>query len=53
MDFEEWMEAVDAVLCELTGFTSADLPDQSWHDWFDEGIGSDEAAQLAMEGGVL
>ncbi len=49
MDFDEWMDAVDQVICDRTGFLSSDLPDQPWRDWFDDGIGSDEAAQTALE----
>jgi len=48
-DFTEWMADVDAALAaKLGGFTSRDLPDQTYRDWFDDGMDPREAAAEAL-----
>jgi hypothetical protein len=49
-EFERWMTAVDNVIAvKLYGLSSSDLPDQTWRDWFDEGLTAAEAAQECLE----
>lgn len=45
MEFEQWMEQVDALLVEATGTPSDDLPDFAWRDAFD----ADEEPKDAVE----
>jgi hypothetical protein len=47
--FEQWMEAVDRVLLRKVGFTSSDLPDVLYRDWYDDGVTAAEAADMAIE----
>jgi hypothetical protein len=48
MTFERWMQAVDAEIERRTGFTSDDLPDVSYWDWWDSGL-----TPIAAAGRVL
>ena len=47
-DFQAWMARVDAVLQRHAGLTSGDLADQTWRDWFDDGIKPGTAAAMAV-----
>jgi len=44
LDFTEWMKAVDHWIDKLAGVTADDLPDQSYRDWYDDGVGPKDAA---------
>ncbi len=47
--FEDWMRRVDAVIAgRLCGLVSSDLPDCCYRDWFDAGVGPQEAARRAI-----
>ena len=50
MSFERWMEKVDQVIGNRVGLSAYDLPDCSFHDWFDDGIGWKKAAVMAISG---
>lgn len=47
--FEEWMQAVDCRLTQLTGLTSDDLADSNYYDKFDDGIDPEDAAIETLE----
>ena len=47
--FVEWLDAVDAHLRRRIGLGHRDLADQSWHDWFEDGLEPAEAAQQVLE----
>ena len=49
MTFEKWMEQVDEYLFRMCGMGSADLPDQNYRLWYDDGLESEEAAQNTLE----
>jgi len=50
MGFEKWMEKVDAVIGRLVGGLShEDLADQTWRDWYNDGVTPKEAAEMALE----
>lgn len=36
ISFEKWMESVDQLLVNITGFDSMDLPDFLWMDAFED-----------------
>lgn len=44
MNFETWMNRVDNRLVSLVGVTSADLPDQCYYDYWEDGISPTAAA---------
>ncbi len=48
MTFQRWMAAVDRIIAAKCGFTSADLPDVCYADWFDDGVSPKSAASRAM-----
>jgi hypothetical protein len=48
MNFETWMQDVDATLVRESGVTSDTIPDMPWHDWWDAGYTVDEACDLAI-----
>jgi Family of unknown function (DUF5419) len=47
--FEQWMAEVDEVLVKKVGVSSADLPDWTYRDAFDQGSTPEEAADEAIE----
>ncbi len=47
--FKEWMARVDLLLELKTGMDSNDLPDCSYHDWFDRGMSAENAARQAIK----
>ena len=53
-DYEEWIEQVEAALDAIVGMGVDDLPDQSWYDWFEDGMSPSAAAKKAIknEGGA-
>lgn len=34
--FEQWMAQVDRQVRNMAGIAALDLPDQPWHDWYDD-----------------
>lgn len=46
--FTQWMHAVDRALVARCGFTSADLADQCYRDWYDDEMEPEDAAFLAL-----
>mgnify|MGYP001570233727 CR=1 FL=1 len=46
--FEDWMQAVDHAIEARTGFTSADLADVCYMDWFEDGTSPASAARRAI-----
>jgi hypothetical protein len=49
MNFEEWIVAVDRQLEILVGLSHLDLADQTWWDWYDEGMSVDAAALKCLK----
>ena len=49
MTFEEWMKEVDSHIESECGFTSEDLADQPYRDWYNDGMSSSEAARTTLE----
>lgn len=47
--FKEWLSAVDRSLLATCGLTHMDLADQTWRDWYDDGVRPDEAAEMCLE----
>ena len=49
LSFEQWMARVDAIISDACGgFTSADLPDCCYRDWFNDRVSPKSAAKRAM-----
>ena len=46
--FEEWMVEADKTLMRNVGISIYDLPDQTYRDWFDEGMSAGKAAYKAL-----
>lgn len=49
MTFEAWMSKVDAAFNEALGISHEEWPDQTYYDWFEDGIEPMEAVALAVE----
>lgn len=49
MTFQEWLAEVDLEIAALCGLSHADLADQCWHDWYDDGMSPQVAAELCLE----
>lgn len=49
MTFEEWMGDLDVLCNENIGVSLLDLPDQTFHDWYDAGLSVDEAMDAIVE----
>jgi hypothetical protein len=47
--FESWMSKVDGKLLATSGLTHHDLADQTWRDWFNDGMPAAEAAELCLK----
>ena len=47
--FGEWMEAVDGLLVHCAGISAYDLPDCTYHDWYDDRIRPIRAANRALK----
>lgn len=47
--FQDWLKGVDVALGLVIGLGHRDIADQTWRDWFDNGLDPHEAAQLALE----
>lgn len=49
MNFRQWMKAVDDEVFEISSVSASDLNDQPYRDWFDDGIGAEDAANMALD----
>ena len=49
LTFEKWMELVDQELSKECGLTHYDLPDKTYHDWFDDGVSPLDVATIVLE----
>lgn len=49
MTFEQWMKKVNQNISEVAGLSSDDLADQTYMDWFEDGMTPMEAAMEALE----
>lgn len=49
MDFEKWMDAVDADFVKVTGFDRDSWPDQDYWSMFDDEMTPREAVIAAIE----
>ena len=47
--FQAWLGVVNQILLGMCGMTSDDLPDASYHDWYDAGLSGKEAAVKALK----
>lgn len=48
MSFEDWLGYVDARLFNQVGLTHGDIADQTWRDWYDDGVAPVDAAREAL-----
>lgn len=48
MDYGTWFARVNRQVVRISGVGADDLPDQSWRDWFDDGMTPNEAAREAL-----
>lgn len=46
--FEQWMARADRQVRKLAGLSAHDLPDQPWHDWYDDEMPPTSAAVQAL-----
>lgn len=49
MDFQAWMDKVDAILVSRIGMESADLADCCYADWYEDGCTPAQAARRAVK----
>lgn len=49
MTFEKWMERVDQVILDISGFSSQDLPDKAYWDMWNDGVSPREAGISVLE----
>lgn len=47
--FQDWMILVNKELHSICKLTYEDLPDQCWHDWYDDEIEPKDAAIMCLE----
>ena len=47
--FWTWLGQADRQLLALCGLTHLDLADQTWRDWYEDGVTAAEAARSALE----
>lgn len=47
--FESWMRQVNAELSAICGLSSDDLADQTYRDWYEDGISPEDAATMTLE----
>lgn len=52
-EFQDWMAEVDSIIQSLVGFTSRDLPDAPWRDYFEDEMPAREAVLTANDDGWL
>jgi hypothetical protein len=49
LTFEEWMAKVDRVIAAHCGLGSGDLADQTYWDWWNDGVSPRDAAEMTLE----
>jgi len=49
MTFRQWMQAVDRQVQAIAFLSVHDLADQPFHDWYNDGVEPEEAAQMTLE----
>lgn len=49
IDFQVWLEKVDAAVWASVGVSVHDLPDCTFRDWFEDELTAGEAASRAIE----
>jgi len=47
--FEAWLRALDDICLDEMGVSYQDLPDQSFKDWFDDGLSPEDAYYQMIE----
>ncbi len=45
-NFCDWLDEVDSIVEDKTGYDLLTLPDQNYRDWFDDGSSADSAAEF-------
>ena len=45
-DFCDWIDEVDDIVQEETGYSLLSLPDQCYRDWFDDDSAPEDAAEF-------
>ena len=53
MSFTDWLCKVNKAIEARIGLTSDDLPDCPYRDWFEDGMGPNTAARLAIKNSEL
>jgi hypothetical protein len=48
-DFCDWLDEVDSIVKDETGFDLSSLPDQNYRDWFDDGSSAESAADSFID----
>lgn len=48
MSYDEWIAKVDTILVGLCSMKHDDLVDQSWWDWWNDGVTPTRAAKLCL-----
>ncbi|AEJ93342.1 hypothetical protein SEA_KIPPER29_94 [Mycobacterium phage Kipper29] len=51
LTFKSWLGYVDAHMYRRYGVTHDDVADQTWWDWWNDGVSPVDAAQEAFENG--
>lgn len=49
MSFNQWMSKVNRHVTNTAGLGVADLSDQPFYDWWEEGVTPSEAAEMTLE----
>ena len=49
LTFEEWLKQADYTLESLVFLGHDDLPDQTWRDWYNDGVTPADAARMTLE----
>lgn len=47
--FCEWLDAVENIVEEETGYDLSSLPDQSYREFFDDSVSPETAAEMVIE----
>lgn len=48
-EFRAWMRAIDVLLLNQIGFTTGDLGDIPYRDYFNDGLSPDEIVEILAE----
>lgn len=46
--FAAWLGNVDRYMLGIVGLSHRDIGDQTWHDWYDDGVGPKAAVREAL-----